>query len=146
MHFRAQIAKVLRNDGKRRKPRAHSVNEIHARPFDPMAMGGSCFPKRNAPIAFQPPEMVDAQHVVQARCTCDALHPPAVTIFPHLFPAIKRVSPKLAVRAEGIRRHTGHGNGRVTGVQLKILRSRPNIRRIHGYIDRQVSDDFDAMR
>ena len=67
--------------------------------------------ERNRIVTGKAPEMVDTDHVIPGFGALQALHPPAVAVFFVQIPAIQRISPKLTVFIEAVRRAACHGDG-----------------------------------
>ena len=145
-HARRGIAQILGDELQLGKPALQPVDEIHPRPFDPLAVFGGGVAVGHGPVALQPAEMVDTQHVEQLSRAVDAPYPPAKAVIPHGVPVVQRVAPQLPVGAEVIRRHAGHRLGHELVVQLEELGLGPHVGGIHGHVDGQVADDADVQR
>ena len=74
----------------------------------------------------------------------DPADPPAETVCLHCIPVIQRVSPKLSVRAEQIRRNSGNLYGNVLFIQPEPVRFCPDVCGIKRNIYRKITDNGDA--
>ena len=140
-----QEAKILGNQAQLREGLLERTDEVVAGAFDPMAVPCSRLAIGHCPVALQTAEVVDTDHVKQARGGADTLLPPCVAVLTHPIPVIERISPELAVLREIIRRAAGHTGRRSGLVELEQRRIRPDIAGIIGHIDRQVTDDLDPL-
>src|ERR1700758_2334349 len=61
-------------------------------------------------------------------------------------PVVQRISPKLTLDSEIVRRHAGHRGRPEILVHLKQRWMRPDIGTIHGHENRYVAKDLDAAR
>ena len=137
--------KILGNQAQLREGLLERTDEVFAGAFDPMAVPCSRLAIGHCPVALQAAEVVDTDHVKQARGGADALLPPGVAVLTHPIPVIERISPELAVLREIIGRAAGHTGRRSGLVELEQRRIRPDIAGIIGHIDRQVTDDLDSL-
>ena len=75
-------------------------------------------------------------------CGAKAFFPPFEAGIFHLFPIVNRISPKLTVGAERIRRATRNSFWVQIFVKKKFSRFRPDVRGIKRNIYRNIADDF----
>ena len=97
----------------------------------------------NGIIRFKSPEMVDADHIVQAEAGLDPADPPGIAGFLMLLPPVQGVAPQLSGGRESVRRTAGHRQGHAVFIELEQLRIGPGIRAVQGHIDGDVSYDTD---
>ena len=81
-------------------------------------------------------------HLFQRRG--EPVQPPPVSGLLQRFPIVERVPPKLAGRAEIVRRHSRNHGRLAMLVEEKKIRIRPDVGRIAGNENRQVSDQMDT--
>src|SRR5450631_399128 len=91
--------------------------------------------------------MIEADVVKIARDPAHTVDPPRISLLFHHVPAIKRMSPALAVFAEKIRRHAGDYFRIEFGVQVKQIGMSPHIGAVKIHEDGDVADDaYRALR
>ena len=142
---RGQIAEVLGDKLGIVEPARQHAHQGHARARTPAAVLRGGVAVGHGPVAVQPAEVVDAQHIIEEGGTLDAADPPAVAIRLHPVPVIERVAPELSVLGKGIGRNPGDLLRHMPVVQLEELRLAPDIRRVHRDIDGDVADQADAL-
>ena len=137
-------AQVLGDDGGVLHVLVDGPDEVHAGALAPAAVAGGGVPVGDGVVALQPPEVVDAQHIVHGEVRLDALDPPGVAVLLHHVPAVEGVAPQLAVGGEGVRRAAGDLGGHVLLIQLEQPGLGPHVGAVHGHIDGRVPNDLHA--
>ena len=135
-------AQVLGDDGGVLHVLVDGPDEVHAGALAPAAVAGGGVPVGDGVVALQPPEVVDAQHIVHGEVRLDALDPPGVAVLLHHVPAVQGVAPQLAVGGEGVRRAAGDLGGHVLLIQLEQPGLGPHVGAVHGHIDGRVPNDL----
>ena len=143
--LRGQIAQVLGDKLDVGELGGEDPDEVHTRPFYPAANSGGGLPVGHRPVALQAPEVVNAEDVVQPGGALDAADPPGVAVGLHGVPIVQGIAPELSIGGEVIGRNAGYLGGHVPLVQLESPGVGPHIGGVHGYINRQVADDADAL-
>ena len=144
-HARGQVTEVFGNEVGLIEPAGQHPDQPHAGTLAPMSVFGSGFAARYRPVAVHPAEVVDAQHVKELCRTFNAPDPPAVAIGFHARPVVQRIAPELAGIRKGVGRNPGNLFRAILRVQLEELRFRPDVCGIHGHINRNISDEPDAL-
>ena len=143
--LRSGITKVLCDKLYTAEGLCKPANQIHAGAFDPASVSCGVLSVGNCPIAFKATEMVYPDHIIELGIAIYPVYPPAEAILPHSFIIVQRISPKLSVSAEIIRRNACNFNRNVPLVQLKVLWACPNIGGIKCYIYGNVSDKLNTI-
>ena len=138
------IAKIFCNDFFFSQHLAHPVKKIDPRSLFPVACDGSFRSIWNGIILVKTSEMVDAHCIIQLKAMRKTLQPPFITCLPVIFPAVERISPKLACSRESIRRTACHFNGIHIFVKRKQFRIHPRICAVESHIDRDITDNSDT--
>ena len=89
--------------------------------------------------------MIKPHEVHQLQRAAQARDPPGETARGMHLPAVERIAPQLAGRAEIIRRHAGDDGGPARLVEVKQLPVRPDVGAVLGDEDRDVADDLEAL-
>src|ERR1017187_4627962 len=100
---------------------------------------------RKLPELRKPAEMIEADVVKIVREPAHPVDPPRISLLPHHVPAIKRITPALAVFAEKIRGNAGDDFGIEFGVQAKQIGVGPDIGAVEIYKDSDVAHDANRM-
>src|SRR5208283_4269615 len=108
-------------------------------------MNRGWFARRNLPELRIPAEMIEADVVEIMRGPAHSVDPPRVSSLLHHVPAIKRITPALAVFAEKIRGHTSDHFGIEFGVQPKQIGMGPDTGVVETHEDRDVTHDPNRM-
>ena len=119
---------------------------MFSRTFTPHSPGGCPLSGRNMPSRFKAEKMVYAHTVEQIKHLLKTLDPPSISPLLQYIPVVERITPQLAIFAEIIRWNTCHGSWASFTIQQEEIAIAPDIGRIIGYEDRQVTDDGNAMR
>jgi hypothetical protein len=143
-HVRSDYTEVLGDNGKLTQRLSDRSEQFASRRCDPTSPLRGFVATWNFPTSGEPTEVIDARDVQSLQRSPNAFDPPFETIGPHLVPIEKRVPPILASLAEVIGRHPGHDDRRAIGVQLELLRMRPNVCRVMRDKNRNVANDFYA--
>ena len=109
------------------------------RPFS--AVGS---PGLHLPVGREAPEVVDPDDVCEPEVLAEALDPPAVAVLREDVPAVERVPPELARRAEVVGRHPGDGLGPPVRVHREEAAVRPDVGAAGSDVDRDVPHDPDS--
>ena len=120
------------------------MEQRSAGPRQPASADGGGLVRRDFPIACKAPEMINPHHIDQLENMADALDPPGKTFGCMGTPAIERVAPALACRAEEVGWHAGDDGGTAVGIELEKFRARPDFGALVGDEDRRIADDLDA--
>ena len=121
------------------------MKKIHGRRLDPAAVDGGLFRDRYLPVPDEAPEVIDTDEIDESHGVADALHPPVVLRLPQHLPAVMRVAPALAGRAEVVRGNTCDREGTPFRVQVEELPVRPDIGTVTVHVDGYVADEAHAM-
>src|SRR5216684_1672164 len=108
-------------------------------------MNRGWFAFRNLPELRKSAEMIEADIVKIVSDPAHPVDPPRISLRLHHVPAIKRMTPALAVFAEKIWGHTGDDFGIEVGVQTKQIGVGPDIGAVEIYKDRDVAHDANRM-
>ena len=100
-------------------------------------------PGRTTPLQTRENGPGDSIHVIQQRT--DAVDVPTIAGFTQGFPIKHRVSPKLSLRAEIVRRHTRHKARPELHIQEKQFRICPYVAGIGRDIERDIPNQADAF-
>ena len=138
--FRRDEAEVFRDEGQR--PRASSRRAKSCAPgrLDPLAVDGGLFFGGDGPVGFEAAEVVEADDVVEGVGAADAVDPPVEAALVQDIPAIERIAPALAGRAEVVGRHAGDADGREVFVELEEIGMGPDVGAVEGDEDGDVAD------
>ena len=137
-------AQVLRDKLKIMEPVGKYTYQIHAGALPPAPVFGGFLAIGDCPVAFHPPEVIDANHIKQAARALYPADPPAVAVLFHALIVIQRVAPELTVGSEIVRRNAGDLGGHQVLSQLEEFRLRPHVGGIHGHIDGHVANNLDV--
>src|SRR5438874_2528813 len=107
-------------------------------------MDGRILVGGHGPIRLEASEMVETHDIDPTERVAEALDPPGVAGALKDVPAIERIAPQLAGRAEVIRRDAGDGGGMAIGVEIEQVRVRPGIGAVESDKDGDVADDGEA--
>ena len=138
-------AQILGDDGPLSDGRLQGPEEVQPRPRLPEALFGVLRPGGDGVVGLKPPEMVDAQHVVEAELKGDAAEPPAVAVGLHGLPVEQGVAPPLAVGGEAVGRTARHAGGAEGLVHLELGRVGPHVGAVLGHVDGKIPDDGDPL-
>ena len=89
--------------------------------------------------------MVNSQYIIHGKGIPEAAHPPVKACIPVIVPLVQWVAPQLAGSRKSIWRAACHSYGPALIIQLEQLRMSPGVCTVHGYIDRNISNDFHAL-
>ncbi len=142
-HVVGDQPQVLRDDRQGAEFGAHRLEEPRARPGDPAPVDRRPLARRDLPVVLEAAEVVDPREVVERQRQPQPRDPPAVAVARHHVPAVERVAPVLAGRAEVVRRHPRDDRGPVGLVQGEEVRVGPDVGAVVGDEDRQIADDAD---
>ena len=90
--------------------------------------------------------MIDAHPIDQVEQRAEALDPPGVAGPLERVPAVVRIAPQLAGRAEVVRRHAGDDGRTAVCVEAEQLAAGPDVGAVVGDEDGEVAHDGDRSR
>ena len=94
LHFLCNDTQILSDNGEIiTKLFLYSIEELLPRALDPFAIHGCIFTFWNSPICLEASEVVDSYYIGKFKVRLYSLNPPIISVFLHLIPVIKRVSP-----------------------------------------------------
>src|SRR5699024_10394654 len=96
IYFISQEPEVFSHDIPLAKCILHSVEQVHARTFHPVAVFGRRVPCWNLPVRLKSPEVVDSDRIIQIKAFLYPSDPPSVAVTRHRIPVIYGISPQLA--------------------------------------------------
>ena len=140
-----QEAQVLSDDVLSADGPVHAAPQVHARTLAPYAAAGILIAVRNGVVGLKTAEVVDAEHIIDITEIFDAAHPPGEAISCHVAPIKQRVAPKLSGGGEAIRWTAGNFLRILVFIQLEQLRMCPDIDTVQRNVDRQVTNDLNAL-
>ena len=146
LHLRRDHAQVFGDDGKLAQSAFQRFEKLRARTLGPAAVDRGGFSRRHFPKSFKASEVIQPHHVHHPECRAQPFDPPFVSGGLHAIPAVDRIPPKLAVRAEVIGRNTGHLGGPAIGIQLEQIAVRPYVGAIVRHVDWNVAHHLNAAR
>ena len=142
---RREESQIFRDDGLVSKLFPHLCKKLEAGALSPLSMLCCRIAVRNCVILVKTAEMIDPDNIVQAEAPFESLQPPGKSGLFVVVPLINRISPELSCRGKSVRR-AARNNGRISVfIQLEKFRMAPGVRRIKRDIDRNVSDNSDAV-
>ena len=126
-NLRRQEAQILGNERDIRIRLLDGTHQLESGSFDPAPVARGLVDGRDAPIALDAAEMVDAHDVIVASCRADALQPPGKAILLHALPVVDRVAPILPVFAESVGRAAGDAARASGSSELEVFRMCPHV-------------------
>src|SRR4029077_13626242 len=118
MHFRRDVAKILREEWQAPQSLAQFTKQIVAWTVHPAPADRGWIGRRNLPELIEAAEVIEA-YVVAVLCRpAQPPHPPVVPPRLHHIPAVKRITPALPRLAEEIWRNAGDHFGFQPLIQL----------------------------
>ena len=144
-HGIGHIPQILRDHLSISQHFLHAVKQTDPRPLLPFSHNSRLGPVGNGIILVKSPKMINPHHIIQFKTFGNPLNPPAVPGLPMMLPAVERIPPELSGSRKAVRRTAGHCYRLSLFVKLKQLRMGPGIRTVISHIDRNISNDLDAL-
>ena len=108
-----------------------------------MAVDGGGYAGRDFPELSEAAEVVETNVVAVLRGRAQACHPPRITLLLHHVPAVERISPALARRAEEVWGYSRDDLGIAISIEPEQLRMHPDVGAVVINEDRDVAHDAD---
>ena len=144
-HTGRNDAQILGDDLEMSELRPDRVEEIHPRSVDPLSGKRGLRIRGDRVVFVEAPEMVHADHIVEAVGALHAGDPPLIAGLPVIGPVVEGIAPELAGRGKGVRRASRHRLRIVVLVELEEFRTGPGVRAVKSHIDRDIADDADPL-
>ena len=142
---RSLEAKIFRNDLLLAQSCVQSVEQLDSGSFLPMSVNSSLIAVRNAIIFVKSSEVINSYHIIHLEAMIKSSAPPLITGLSMVIPTIQRISPQLSVSRECIRRTAGYSTRLEIRIELEQFRRCPCVCRVKGYINRNITNDFNTI-
>ena len=138
-------AEILRDERHRTERLLDGVKQLHAGPLAPLAVDGGLLVRADLPVSGKTAKMVETYHVEQRHVALHAPDPPRVVFRLVRCPVVHGVAPQLTGCRIVIGRYACHQLGTAVRLQLEQLGVCPYIGRVGGNVNRDVTDDLNAL-
>ena len=125
--LRSDDTEVFGNYWNRWKAPQQHMEELPGWSFHPFSVDGGFFRRRHFPVGYEPPEVIEPNHVETFQIVLYTADPPLIEGFLELIPGINRIAPQLPGVTEIIGRHSRDESRPFVTVELKVLTICPNV-------------------